>query len=291
MIAGIPADVRPAVPQQAVACKAITSIEDLRALIERARDTGRLAIGVETTSPEPMRADVVGIALATQATEGFYVPMGHRYIGSPRQLKQDEVREALGPILADAKVTKVAHDLKYIDVALSRQGMSLKGPAFDVMIASYLLDPEAPNHLSIVAKRELDATLATFDQLTSKARGAKLGFDEVDVETATEYAGKNVEAVLRLADHFKPLIERQGLGDVMDKIEAPLARVLAEMERTGVFVDLPELERLRKSMDTEMAVLEKRAHEAAKREFNVNSPRQLETILFDELGLKPIKRT
>jgi DNA polymerase I len=293
MIAGIPANVAPAPAgaKQEVQCRTIGTVEGLHEVVAEARASGRLAVAIETTSPEPMRASIVGVSLATRAGEGFYVPIGHRYIGSPKQLKLEEVREALGPILADTKVIKVGHDLKYIAVALGRQGMRLEGGAFDVMIASYLLDPEAPNSLPIIAKRELDTTLSTFEQLTAKGRGVKLGFDEVDVETATDHSGKSVEVVLRLADRYKPQIERLELVDVMDKIEAPLARVLAEMERVGVFVDLPELERLRKSMDAEITALEKRAHLAAGTEFNVSSPRQLETILFDKIGLKPIKRT
>jgi DNA polymerase-1 len=293
MIASIPAHAAPAaaVVRQEVRCHTIGSTEELEKVIAQASAVGRLAIGIETTSPEPMRAGIVGVSLATEAGEGFYVPLGHRYIGVPKQLRLEEVRKRLAPLLADEKVLKLGHDLKYIDVALGRYGMPSAGSAFDVMIASYLLDPEAPNSLPIISKREVDTTLTTFEQLTAKGRGAKLGFDEVDVETATLHSAKSAEVVLRLADRYKPQIERLGLVDVMEKIEAPLSRVLAEMERVGVFVDLTELDRLRASMDTEITALEKRAHDAAGHPFNVSSPRQLETILFDELKLKPIKRT
>jgi DNA polymerase-1 len=159
------------------------------------------------------------------------------------------------------------------------------------MIASYLFDAEASHDLSAIAKRELDETLSTFEQLTARSRGPKLGFDEVDVETAARHAACAVEAVLRLDERFRPRVEQQGLTRVLDEIEAPLSPILAEMERIGVFVDLSELDRLRKSVDSEIERLEKQAKELAGREFNVNSPRQLEAILFDELGLKPIKRT
>src|SRR5439155_17682670 len=135
----------------------------------------------------------------------------HRYIGSPKQLGLQEVRAALGPVLADPEVAKVGHDLKYVEVALDRSGFRFEGASFDVMIASYLLDPEAVHALPRVVQRELDETLVTFDQVTSKGRGTQLVFDEVDVELATSYAGKNAEAVLRLAEHFKPQIVRHGL--------------------------------------------------------------------------------
>jgi DNA polymerase I len=250
-----------------------------------------VAVGLETTSPEPMRAALVGVSLATHAGEACYVPIGHRYIGSPKQLGLDDVREVLGPIFADPKIAKVGHDLKYVEVALGRQGIAFAGGVFDVMIASYLLDPEAIHTLPRIAQRELDETLVTYDQVTSKARGSQLVFDEVDVESATSYAGRNADAVLRLAEHLKPQIERQGLSGVMNDIEMPLSRVLADMEKVGVFVDLTELARLRKNVDAEVDRLEKRAHQSAGHPFNVSSARQLETILFDELKLKPIKRT
>jgi DNA polymerase-1 len=289
MIAGIPVDVAPS-PKREVVVRTIASKDELEKVLADARAAGRVAVGIETTSPEPMRAGVVGFALAVHPGEGFYVPLGHRYIGAPQQLTLDEVRAPLGALLADPAVKKVGHDLKYLEVALGRQSLGLAGSPFDVMIASYLLDPEAPNHLPFIAKRELDVTVASFEQITVRGR-VKLGFDEVDVETAAEYAGKNVEAVVRLADRFQTLIDRHELGDVMAQIEVPLSHVLAQMETLGVFVDLGELDRLRAAMDAEIIALEKRAHEAAGKVFNVSAPRQLETILFDELKLKPIKRT
>src|SRR5262249_55589502 len=142
-----------------------------------------------------------------------------------------DVKEALGPIFADPGIAKVGHDLKYVEVALGQHGMPFAGGTFDVMIASYLLDPEAVHTLPRIAQRELDETLLTFDQVTSKARGSQLAFDEVDVDNATTYAGRNADAVLRLAEHLGPQLERQGLSKVMNDIEMPLSRLLAEMER------------------------------------------------------------
>jgi DNA polymerase-1 len=293
MIASIPVDAvpGPAKAKEPAKCHVVGTVEALREVVERARATPLLAVGVETTSPEPMRAVVVGFELSTGAGDGWYVPVGHRYIGAPKQLTLEQVRETLGPVFADPKIAKVGHDLKYVEVALGRHGIPFAGGVFDAMIASYLLDPEAIHTLPRIAQRELEETLATFDQITSKARGSQLAFDEVDVESATTYAGRNADAVLRLAEHLKPQIERQGLSEVMNTIEMPLSRVLAEMENVGVFVDLGELARLRKSVDAEVEKLEKRAHESAGHPFNVSSARQLETILFDELKLKPIKRT
>jgi DNA polymerase-1 len=154
MIASIPMDAvaGPPASKEAARCRAIDSVEALRELARRAREAPLLAVGIETTSPEAMRAVLIGLALATEVGEGCYVPIGHRYIGSPKQVTLDQVREVLGPVLGDPKVPKVGHDLKYIEVALGRHGMPLEGAAFDVMIASYLLDPEAPHTIPMLAR-------------------------------------------------------------------------------------------------------------------------------------------
>jgi DNA polymerase-1 len=294
MIAGIPVAAVPARAEKTkepVQCRIIGTSDALGELALRAKQAAHIAVGIETTSPEPMRAVLLGVSIAVSAGESFYIPIGHRYIGAPKQLTLDEVRGVLGPLLRDPAVSKVGHDVKYIEVALGRHDMVLAGPTFDVMIASYLLDSEASHELAAVAKRELDETLSTFEQMTARTRGPRLGFDEIEVELAARHAGSNVEAVWRLDERLRPQIDRLGLDRVMNEIEIPLSPVLAEMERIGVFVDLGELDRLRKNVDAEIERLEKTARELAGREFNVSSPRQLEVILFDELGLKPIKRT
>jgi DNA polymerase-1 len=294
MIASIPVGAVPervAKTKEPVTCRIIVTSDALLELALRAKQASHIAVGIETTSPEPMRAVLLGVSIAVSAGEGFYIPIGHRYIGAPKQLTLDEVRGVLGPLLRDPAVSKVGHDVKYIEVALGRHEMVLAGPTFDVMIASYLLDSEASHELAAVAKRELDETLSTFEQMTARTRGPRLGFDEIEVELAARHAGSNVEAVWRLDERLRPQVGRLGLDRVMNEIEIPLSPVLAEMERIGVFVDLGELDRLRKNVDAEIERLEKSAREMAGREFNVSSPRQLEVILFDELGLKPIKRT
>jgi len=293
MIAGIPvvASAAPVTPREAALRRSVESLADLRAIVAEARQAGSFAIGIETTSPEAMRASLVGIALAARPGEGHYIPLTHRYIGSPQQLTLEEVKAELGPLLADAAVSKIAHDLKYVEVVLGRVGLHIEGASFDPMLASYLLDPEAAHALPKLVKRELGEDLPTYDEVTSRSRGKQLAFDEVDVQRAVDYSAAHAEAVLRLAQRQRPLIEKQGLSFVMDELELPLSKVLAEMERVGVHVDLATLDGLRKEVDAEIFALEARARELAGRDFNVSSPRQLEVILFDELGLKPVKRT
>ena len=294
MIATIPAPElsRPkAKAEHAPVFEAVTSAKALEAIAKAAQKKGKLAVGVETTAKAAMRAALVGISLAIEPGRGFYVPLLHRYIGAPKQLTLAEVKQILGPVLADPDIAKIGHDLKYVDVVLGRHGMPLRGIAFDTMMASYLVDPERIHDLPALAKRELDVDLPTFDQVTEKTRSKQLTFDQVSIERATEYAGAGIEATLRAAEVLETAVAAAGVASVMRDIEIPLSLVLADMERTGVLVDVRELSRLGEMVQAQIVELEAKCKELAGRDFNVNSPRQLEVVLFDELKLKPIKRT
>jgi DNA polymerase-1 len=275
--------------------------EDLERFAERARERRLLVLGLETTNQDGLRAATFGLALSSAPGEGLYLPVSHRYLGVPKQLDWDAVREVLGPLLTDAKVKKVGHDLKKDELVLGRQGMSLDGPLFDTMLASYLLDSEAATALKEVAERELGEPLVTYAEVASKARGGGsrgggggrgvVEFDEIEVEKATQYAAAAVEACATLADRFEPRIRTEGLDSLLFDVELPLARVLAEMERTGVLIDTARLEVIGKRAEGELAALEAKAKELAGREFSVRSRDQLESILFDELRLPVLKKT
>jgi DNA polymerase I len=276
---------------KAVTVRPLTDPAELSRVVADAREAGRVAIAIETTSPEAMRASIVGIGVSARAGDASYVPIAHRYIGAPKQMELQTVLAGLRPLLAGTGVLTIGHDLKYAEVVLARQGAKLSGPWLDTMLASYLIDPEADHSLSAIALEELGETMPTFDQVTQRGRGVHPGFDEVTIEQAGQYAGGCAEAMLRLADGLTAAIERHGLTRLLQDVELPLARVLGAMEQTGVLVDPGELLRLKVDFEAQMALLERRAYGAAGHEFNVNAPRQLETILFDELGLKPQKRT
>ena len=292
MIATIPApEPLHAKAERPVVFRSITTKEELSALVAAAKEKNRLAVGVETTSKAATRAVLVGVSLSVQPGEGFYLPLLHRYIGAPKQLGMDEVREILGPVLNDPSIAKVGHDLKYIDVVLTRHGLPLRGITFDTMMASYLVDPERAHDLPSLAKRELDVDLPSYDQITEKTRTRQLGFDQVEIERATAYAAAGIEATFRAAEKLEEEVARVGVAGLMREIEIPLSLVLADMERLGVLVDVRELARLGEMVQGQIAELEAQCKELAGRDFNVASPRQLEVVLFDELKLKPIKRT
>jgi DNA polymerase-1 len=265
--------------------------EDLERFAAKARETRLLVLGLEATSQEAMRAAAFGLSLSSAPGEGFYLPLSHRYLGAPKQLGWDAVRQVLGPLLVDASIKKVGHDLKQDELLLGRQGMALDGPLFDTMLASYLLDSETGTALKEVFQRELGEPLVTYGEVASKARGAAVEFDEIEVERATQFAAAKVLACAALAQRFEPRIVSEGLESLLFDVELPLSRVLAEMERTGVLVDTARLEVIGKRAEGELAALEAKAKELAGRDFAVRSRDQLENILFDDLKLPVLKKT
>jgi DNA polymerase-1 len=269
----------------------VLEADALRRVVAEARAKGRVALDTETTSTDPMRAVMVGMSLATKAGEGFYIPVAHRYLGAPKQLSVEVVREIVGPLLADPSVKKVAHHLKYDEIVLRRNGMAIGGDVFDTMIASYLLDPETTNGLKDVARRELGVTMTTYDQVTNKQRGSQLAFDEVSLDRATDYAAADADLSLALFERYSPRVDEEGLGDLMRDVEIPLSRVLCEMEMHGVLIDVARLGVLSKQVAEDLVRLEAKAKEIAGRDFSVRSRDQLETILFDELKLPVVKKT
>jgi DNA polymerase-1 len=265
---------------------------DLEKIVAEAGAAKRIAFAVWGTSPEPMRAQISGIALATAPGRAAYLPVSHRYLGAPAQLSLGVVREVLGPLLADPAVRKIGHDLKYSEVLLHRNGMALAGAEIDTMLASYLLDPEAENTLEALADRDAGVKVAPLDGGAPKKRGqAAHPFDELDVAVAGAHAARLSELTLGLAERYAPRLRDARLDGLLRDLELPLSHILAGMEETGVLVDPKALDVLGKTMTKELATLEEKARAAAGQDFNLGSPKQLETILFDVLGLKATKKT
>ncbi len=260
-------------------------------LIARAGETGQLGIGVQASGSDATRAETLGLAVAAEAGRGYYVPLRHRYLGCPAQLSPSAVLDALRPVLADARVTKVGHDLKRTAILLSRVGAPVDGPAFDVLLGAYLLDPEAPNSLKDLARRELDVTLARYQETPTKGRTPLPPFDEVDLERATAFAAPEAELALALRARFEPRLHAEGLMPLMRDVEMPLERVLAAMEMHGVLVDFAALDRLGRDVEQSLRNLEIECRKIVGRDFAVRSRDQLETILFDDLALPVVKRT
>jgi DNA polymerase-1 len=248
-----------------------------------------LTIDTETTSPSPMMAGLVGISLSTDPEKAYYIPVAHAYPGAPEQLPKDEVILQMKEILENQKIIKTGHNIKYDFIVLKNEGINLKGIAFDTMLSSYLLNPNKANHnLTDAAMEHLGMKKLSFKDVMGKGRK---DFSEVPVEDATKYSGEDSAVTLRLKKYFEPRIKNEGLEKLFYEIEVPLIEVLAEMEMEGIRIDLPLMESFSKKMAGELSSIEQRIYFIAGEEFNINSPKQLQEILFDKLGLKPTKKT
>jgi DNA polymerase-1 len=271
--------------------KAILARADLEAFAAEARAAGHLAVELHATSREPVRAALVGVALSCKPGHAAYVPVGHRYLGAPQQLAIAEVRDVLGPLLEDASFPKIGHDTKFAVVLGERVGLPIRGVAFDTMLASYLLDPEADHDLGKAAERDAGVAMKAFDTGPKKRGAPPRGLDDVEVNEAAAWAGQHADLALRLREAHAPRLEKEGVAKLLTEVELPLSSILAEMERAGVLVDLARLEALGRTMTEEIAAIEARAKEAVGHEVNLASPKQLEALLYDELGLKAGRKT
>jgi DNA polymerase-1 len=294
--APVAAAVLPATPDVVVSSSpveygTVTDLAELARFAEAARAAGTLALDLALEPASALRGDLIGLGLAFAPGKAVYVPLLHRYVGAPKQLALADVLATLGPLFADAGVKKTALDLKRAAVVASRLGAPLEGFAFDAGLASYLLDPESRHDRESLAERELGIRVRPLEDLTGRGRGKKIGFDQLACEEARGFSAENADFALRLAERLRPKLADASLERLFDDVEVPLARLLVDLERAGVAVDTSVLGALGRDAESEIARLEREAHRAAGHEFNVNSPRQLETILFDELGLKPLKRT
>ncbi|MEO8904855.1 MAG: DNA polymerase I [Polyangiaceae bacterium] len=281
----------PAAPVGTPEISVLTRQEELVSLAKNLREAAAFSIAVETTTSHSLRSALVGIALTWQPGKAVYLPVGHRYMGCPKQLSLADVKEILGPLLADAGLPKSALDLKRVDVVLGHAGLNFAGYAFDATLAAYLLDPESRNEREALVQRELGVVASSYESLTKKKRGQTLDFDEITVEEASQFVGSTAVFSYHLQQRLEPRLAEEGLDKLLREIELPLAAQLARMEEHGVLVDTAHLAVLGRECEREIQRLEAEAHRIAGRAFNVNSPRQLETILFDELGLKPLRRT
>ncbi|MEZ5443474.1 MAG: DNA polymerase I [Lysobacterales bacterium] len=265
------------------------ALEALRAALAGA---DLIAFDTETTSLDPLRAELVGLSFAVQPRQAWYLPVGHRYPGVPAQLPWERVCEVLGPLLRAEKPVKLAQHGKYDLHVLARHGVVLGGYAEDSMLESYVLDATAANHnMDALAKLYLRYDTIKYEEVAGK--GAKqISFADVGLDEALAYAAEDADITLRLHRRLRPqLAAVPELDRVYRDIEMPLVPVLQRMEATGIVVDAPHLAKLSQEMGQQMLALVKQAHEVAGRHFNLDSPKQLKELLYDELGLKAKSKT
>jgi DNA polymerase-1 len=265
--------------------------KDFDAWLKKLKTADAFAFDTETTSLDYMAARVVGVSFAVKAGEAAYVPFGHDYPGAPGQLSEKDVLGALKPLLEDAKKAKIGQNLKYDAHVLANHGIHMQGIAEDTMLESYVLDSTQRHDMDSMALRLLGHETIHFVDIAGK--GAKqLTFNEIDLEQAGPYAAEDADITLQI--HHKlcaQLKAEKKLMAVYRDIELPLLPVLLNIERTGVKVDVAMLQKQSKQLAKSIVGIEQQAFDVAGETFNLASPKQLQTILFDKLGLEPKRKT
>ncbi len=269
----------------------VTEEDQFSNLVGDLRGCQGFSFDCETTSRDPMVAELVGLSFSFVPHQAFYVPVGHRYIGVPRQLGKELVLSQLKPFLEDEKLRKYGQNLKYEYVLLKRSGIELRGIACDTMVASYLVNPTKHNHsLEEIAREYLDHRMISYKDVVGSGK-KEVTFDQVDLNTAKNYSCEDSDVALLVSHILLPKVEEEGLTDLFNRVEIPLIEVLAHMEMNGVKIDRSLLEEMSKEFGNKLATIEDRIYLLAGERFNVNSSQQLAKILFEKLRLPKVKRT
>lgn len=251
-----------------------------------------VSLDTETTSLEPLDARLVGMSFALTPGVAAYLPLAHHYAGVPPQLPREEVLAKLKPWLEDPTKAKLGQNLKYDQHVFANHGIALAGVAHDTLLESYVLESDKGHDLEQLSRRHLGMNdLLSYTDVCGKGAN-QIGFAEVDLEKAREYAAEDADLTLRVHEALYPAIcNEDSLARIYRDIELPVREVLFAMERQGVLIDSGLLEQQSLDLGSKLTELEARAHEAAGRPFNLNSPKQLAEILFQQLGLPVLKKT
>ncbi|MBG8948721.1 DNA polymerase I [Neisseria meningitidis] len=271
--------------------QAVTTEAQFAALLDKLSRADTIGIDTETTSLDAMNASLVGISIAFQAGEAVYIPVGHSLTAAPEQLDLQDVLGRLKPHLENPALKKIGQNLKYDQHVFANYGIALNGIAGDAMLASYIIESHLGHGLDELSERWLGLETITYESLCGK--GAKqISFADVAIGQATEYAAQDADFALRLEAHLRAQMDAKQL-EMYEKMELPVAQVLFEMERNGVQIDRAELARQSAELGAELMKLEQEAYAAAGQPFNLNSPKQLQEILFDKMGIptKGLKKT
>ncbi|HET9699970.1 MAG TPA: DNA polymerase I [Burkholderiales bacterium] len=271
--------------------EAILSEAQLSRWMEKVGSAEITALDTETTGLDPMQARLVGLSLSVAPHEAAYLPLGHRYQGAPDQLDLAATLARLKPWLEDASRPKVGQNLKFDAHVLANHGIALAGIAHDTLLQSYVLESHRSHDMDALAERHLGVRTISYDEVTGKG-ASRIAFEQVEVARATEYAAEDADVTLRLHQALWPRVEADPkLLGVYRDIEMPLLPVLRDMERHGVLLDIPALEAQSRELGEKLVALENQAQQLAGQPFNLNSPKQIQEILFVRQGIKPVKKT
>ncbi|MFM2290185.1 MAG: hypothetical protein RL684_3328 [Pseudomonadota bacterium] len=269
----------------------VTTWEQLEHWLAKLRAAPLACIDTETTSLDYMQARIVGVSCSVLPGEAAYVPLAHDYAGAPEQLPLERVLAAFKPLLEDAQLPKVGANLKYDAHVLLNHGIALAGLRYDTMLESYVLDSTQRHDMDTMAAKHLNLKTISYEEVAGK--GAKqITFNQVGIDTATAYSAEDADITLRLHQKLWPQLEAQpALRALYEQVEQPLVPVLLRMEHHGVLIDRAMLERQSGELAKRLGELAGEAHAAAGQEFNLESPKQLQAILFEKLQLPVLRKT
>lgn len=269
----------------------ILTNDALESLVQRMESATAFAFDTETTGLDPRTAELVGISIALQPHEAFYIPLGHRYLGMPEQLPRETVLNRLRPVFANPAIRKIGQNLKFDLQVLTTAGLQVQGSWCDTMLCSYLLNPSRGGHgLDALAQEHLNHRMISYDEVTGSGKN-RICFSEVEIEKATLYAAEDADATWLLHEKLLPMVREQKLESLLFELEMPLMEIMTRMEQHGVLLDTGFLGQLSREFGSQMEALEQQIHQLAQGPFNLNSPKQLEEVLFERLGLKAGKKT
>ena len=270
----------------------ILTMSQLEAWLSRLEKSALIAFDTETTSLDYMKAEIVGLSFAVQTGEAAYLPLAHSYPDVPKQLNREMVLDSVRPLLESPNHLKVGQNLKYDYHVLANHGVTLRGIAHDTMLASYVLDSTGKHNLDFLAQKHLNLKTIRFEEVAGKKGVKQLNFSDVAIDIATRYAAEDADVCVRLHHALQAKLQAEpNLLALYHDLEMPLSAVLARIERNGVLIDDDLLMNQSFELSQQIMSLEQQAHNVAGHNFNLGSPKQIQTILYDELKLPILKRT
>ncbi|MCX5829287.1 MAG: DNA polymerase I [Deltaproteobacteria bacterium] len=269
----------------------ILTEDGLFTTVEEIRNTGSFSLDLILSSPEAMRAGIIGVALGIRPGKAVYIPLGHSYAGAPSQLAQEQVWKGISPLLGDAAILKHGHDLKTIRIVLERNGLSLRGLGCDTLIGAYVLNPSRRSfELPDLVQDHLNRRIMTVKEIAGS--GVKqIPLDIIPVDKMEPYACLRADAVLSLVTSLSDALAKEQLIGLFRDVETPLIPILAGMEQKGVRIDSELLRAMSREMQQLLEISADKIYRLAGEKFNIQSPKQLQQILFDKLRLAKGKKT
>ncbi len=269
----------------------IFQAEELQKLVSRIKKIKCVSLDTETDSPFPMRAHLVGMSFSVEPDHAFYLPLDHDYAGAPVQLSKKKAFRILGPVLSDPKIKKIGQNIKYDFIVLRREELELRGIDLDTMVLSYLLEPNWGKHnLGKLALNYLQKKTTPYEEIVGKGKN-QLTMNAVDIERVVPYACQDADFAMALSKQLWPRVKEQKLDGIYREYDLPLITILADMETWGVKIDPNRLKDLSEEIQESLDRRSSRIFEISGEEFNLNSPAQLATILFEKMGLPTSRRT